>query len=76
MHNKSQRIVYICFSNRECIKPMYDVLEARRIKPVFSFILPRKERNVVGDVEVINSRDVRMFAQNENVFIARNSSFY
>ena len=60
----------------ESVKAIYDVLEARGIKFVFSFILPRGERNATGNAEVINSRVARMFAQKENVFISRNDSFY
>ena len=60
----------------ECIKSMYDVLEARGIKFVYSYILPRTGRGVTGKAEVVNSRVVQMFAQKEEVFIGRNDRFY
>ncbi len=60
----------------ESIKSIYDVLEARGIKFVYSFILPRNGRDATGNAEVLNSRVVRMFAQKEDVFICRNDSFY
>ena len=60
----------------ESIKRMYDVLEARGIKFIYSYILPRVDRDETAKAEVINSRVVQMFARKDEVCIGRNDRFY
>ena len=58
------------------IKNICDVLEARDIKLVYSFMLPTATRAATAKAEVVNSRVVQEFASKEDVFISRNDEFY
>ncbi len=60
----------------DIIKNIYDVLEARQIKLVYSFMLPTSNRAATAKAEVVNSRVVQEFAMKEDVFIGRNDNFY
>ncbi len=58
------------------IKKLYDVLEARDIKFVYSYMLPTANKAATAKAEVVNSRVVQEFAMKDDVFIGRNDNFY
>ena len=58
------------------IKNIYEVLDARDIKFVYSFMLPTATRAATAKADVVNSRVVQEFASKDDVFIIRNDKFY
>ena len=60
----------------DAVKKIQEVLEARSIKLVYSFILPTATKSATGDAEVMNSRIARVMGEIEDVFIGGNDRFY
>ena len=60
----------------ETVKSIYDILNARGIKMVYDYILPRADKGATAKAEVVNSRVLQQFADVDDVDIARNYRFY
>ena len=60
----------------EEVASIYEILENRGIKMIYSYITPRGENILTAKAEVVNSRVVQMFAEKSEVYISRNDRFY